>query len=67
VAKIQKLNYKGYQIDKKDERFYFAGQAFDNIEDAKKDIDEFLNIDWGGYDDGEEQRLFEEYWQSQNY
>lgn len=66
MAKLIKINYKGYQIYKKDERFYFAGQAFDTIEEAQEDIDEFLNIDWGE-DDGEEQRLFEEYWQSQKY
>jgi hypothetical protein len=66
VAKIQKLNYKGYQIEKVSKKYYFAGQAFDSLGEAQDEIDEFLKEDWG-QDDGEEQRLFEEYWQSQNY
>lgn len=61
-----KKDYKGHRIDFRFGYYWWAGQAFDSLEQAKDAIDIFIENKDSSLDDSEEQRLFEDFWQNDN-
>lgn len=60
-----KKDYKGHHIDFRCGYYWWGGEAFDSLEQAKEAIDIFIENKDSSIDDSEEQRLFEDFWQNE--
>jgi hypothetical protein len=64
ATKIQKFNYRKYEITFAENNYWFAGEPFTTRDEAERSIDEYLDCEPSGYDDSADQRDFEDYWQN---